>query len=114
MLFQQYTLAIRPCLYRQDTSGDQGSTRANDILHQFPFSLPYTGYVNRPTGKAGPFDGGNFWTNAAEGAISAYALSYWSTKVYPARSSASPETDLLKTYGFTVRYIVFLQYRFKA
>ena len=84
---------------------DQGSTRVNDILHKFPFSLPYTGYINT-TGKAGPFDGGNFWTNAADAAISTYAFSFWSTKVYPARSSASPETNTFKTYGFTVRHVV--------
>ena len=85
--------------------GDQGSTRVNDILHQFPFSLPYSGFVHRASGVNGPFDGGNFWIATAETASLAYAFSFWSTKVYPARSSTSPEPDITKAYGFSVRCV---------
>ena len=50
-------------LGREHDTGDQGSTRVNDILHKFPFSLPYTGDVDRESGvTVYQGTGGHWWS----------------------------------------------------
>ncbi|MBO7720204.1 hypothetical protein J6S35_01010 [Candidatus Saccharibacteria bacterium] len=68
--------------------GDQGSTRANDILHQFPFSLPYPGVV-RPYVGTVYYQGtyGYFWSADSDSATYAWYLSYDSDYTEPERSS---------------------------
>ena len=84
------------------TVGDQGSTRANDILHKFPFSLPYSGNVNRGDGKVdnqGMY--GDFWSAGSDSATSARYLYYYGNYTYPENSN-------YKTLGLSVRCVVFL------
>ena len=81
--------------------GDQGSTRVNDILHKFPFSLPYSGSVNRTDGKV--YDqgtGGRFWSAGSVSAASARNLDVYGNYTYPEGSN-------YKTRGFSVRCAVF-------
>ena len=76
---------------------DQGSNRANDILHKFPFSLPYTGYVDRGDGKVynqGTI--GYFWSAGSDSATLARPLYYLGNYTLP-------EDSNYKTHGFSVR-----------
>ncbi|MBQ9403062.1 hypothetical protein IJU22_00610 [Candidatus Saccharibacteria bacterium] len=78
----------------------QGSTRANDILHKFPFSLPYSGDVGRTDGKVySQGTGGYFWSAGSDSATSARYLSYDG-------NYTNPEYSYYKTYGFSVRCVV--------
>ena len=82
------------------TVGDQGSTRANDILHKFPFSLPYSGRVIRGDGKVyyqGTY--GNFWSAGSDSATAAWHLVLYGNYTYP-------EASAYKTNGFSVRCVV--------
>ena len=77
--------------------GDQGSTRVNDILHQFPFSLPYSGHVNRTDGKVyTQGTDGYFWSAGSDSATLARYLTIYGNSTHPAASN-------YKTYGFSVR-----------
>ncbi|MBO7720249.1 hypothetical protein J6S35_01245 [Candidatus Saccharibacteria bacterium] len=80
---------------------DQGSTRVNDILHKFPFSLPYSGVVLSGDGKVhyqGTF--GYFWS--ARSRASTYAQNLHFTDKYTFPEDVNP-----KTLGFSVRCVVF-------
>ena len=80
-----------------NSSGDQGSTRVNDILHQFPFSLPYSGDVYRADGKVGrQSTRGYFWSAGSDSATNARLLYYNGNYTYPDGSG-------YKTYGYSVR-----------
>ena len=81
------------------TSGDQGSTRANDILHKFPFSLPYSGLVYRESG-ATVYQGtyGYWWSAGSNSSTHARHL-------YISGSYTYPEVDNYKTYGWSVRCV---------
>ncbi len=77
--------------------GDQGSNRANDILHKFPFSLPYSGGVDRGSGTI-TTQGvrGRFWSTESSSDINARYLIIFDNHIYPYNGDA-------KTYGFSVR-----------
>ena len=80
---------------------DQGSTRVNDILHKFPFSLPYSGYVNRVDGKVdNQGTNGYFWSAGSDSSTYARYLNYRGNYTYP-------EGSYYKTDGFSVRCVVF-------
>ena len=82
-------------------SGDQGSTRVNDILHQFPFSLPYSGYVDSFAGDtANQGTNGRWWSQGANSGTNARGL-------YISGNYTSPEGNYYKTHGFSVRCVVF-------
>ena len=81
---------------------DQGSTRVNDILHKFPFSLPYSGYVNRVDGKVdNQGTNGYFWSAGSDSSTYARYLNYRGNYTYP-------EGSYYKTDGYSVRCVVFL------
>ena len=81
------------------SSGDQGSTRVNDILHQFPFSLPYSGFVYRESG-ATVLQGtnGRWWSAGSNSSTGARDLYIYGNYTYP-------ESDGYKTLGFSVRCV---------
>ena len=81
------------------TSGDQGSTRVNDILHKFPFSLPYSGDVRRTDGKV-YYQGTNgyFWSAGSDSATNARYLYYLG-------NYTNPENSNYKTSGLSVRCV---------
>ncbi|MBR3263784.1 hypothetical protein IKF94_00915 [Candidatus Saccharibacteria bacterium] len=73
------------------------NTNSNNLLHLFPFSLPYGGRVYRTTGAfANRGSYGNFWTSGADSGVNARALYFYDASVW---SEGSP----YKTYGFSVR-----------
>ena len=79
---------------------DQGSTRTNDILHKFPFSLPYSGNVSRTDGKVyTQGTHGYFWSAGSDSATSARNLGYNG-------NYTNPENSVYKTHGFSVRCVV--------
>ena len=79
---------------------DQGSTRVNDILHKFPFSLPYSGFVGRTDGKVdAQGTDGHFWSAGSDSTTSARYLTITSNYTYP-------ELSGYKTYGLSVRCVV--------
>ncbi|MBQ9403143.1 hypothetical protein IJU22_01060 [Candidatus Saccharibacteria bacterium] len=79
--------------------GGQGSTRVNDTLHQFPFSLPYSGNVGRADGKVyGQGTNGYFWSAGSDSATNARLLYYNGNYAYPDGSG-------YKTYGYSVRCV---------
>ena len=83
--------------YGMSVRRDQGSTRANDILHKFPFSLPYSGYVYRTDGKVdNQGTNGDFWLAGSDSATAARTLNYYG-------NYTSPEYSNYKTHGFSVR-----------
>ena len=76
---------------------DQGSTRVNDILHKFPFSLPYSGYVNRVDGKVdNQGTNGYFWSAGSDSSTYARYL-------YVNGNDTDPVHDYYKTNGLSVR-----------
>ena len=87
--------------------GDQGSTRVNDILHQFPFSLPYSGYVSREAGATvnqGTY--GFWWSQGSDSTVQARALGL-------DNNYTAPENINAKTLGLSVRYVTFFFFRKK-
>ena len=84
------------------TSGDQGSTRANDILHQFPFSLPYPGVVDVYDGKVyNQGTAGYFWSAGSVSVGSdTYARYLRYFDIYTLPEFSSP-----KTSGCSVRCV---------
>ena len=77
----------------------QTDNRINNLLHKFPFSLPYGGDVYRATGRwDGRSTGGNFWSTGAVSGSSARYLNFGGVSVLPGDS-------YYKTYGFTVRCV---------
>ncbi|MBO7720168.1 hypothetical protein J6S35_00820, partial [Candidatus Saccharibacteria bacterium] len=84
------------------TSGNQGSTRANDILHQFPFSLPYSGNVYSSDGKViNQGTAGYFWSAGSVSVGSdTYARYLRYFDIYTLPEFSSP-----KTSGFSVRCV---------
>ncbi|MBR3264192.1 hypothetical protein IKF94_03120 [Candidatus Saccharibacteria bacterium] len=78
----------------------------NNLLHLFPFSLPYGGYVYRATGTfVRRSSGGYFWASGAYSGVFARSLSFTGADVWP-------ENGSYKTSGFSVRClakIVFLK-----
>ena len=93
---------IRDVYHIIQTAGDQstvsgGNLAANNTLHGFPLSLPYSGYVGRTVGSTvdrGAY--GYFWSAGANSATTSRALAFRGSYV-------GPEGDGYKTYGFSVR-----------
>ena len=76
--------------------GDQGSNRANDILHKFPFSLPYSGLVTRASGATvNQGTDGGWWSAGSNSSTYARRLSIYGNDTYP-------EDDYYKTTGYSV------------
>ena len=76
------------------------TTDVNNLLHLFPFSLPYGGNVNRTTGAFGSRgSGGNFGSSGAYSGVIARGLDFYGASVWP-------ENHYYKTYGFSVRCLV--------
>ena len=86
----------------QDENHSQGSqtdNRINNLLHQFPFSLPYGGNVYRTTGGwRGRSTDGFFWSEGADSGSYARYLGFYGANVYP-------ESSFYKTPGLTVRCV---------
>ena len=71
-----------------------------NLLHLFPFSLPYGGHVYRASGAFGTRgSGGFFWASGANSGVRARSLNFSVAYV-------SPERNSYKTGGFSVRCIV--------
>ena len=90
-----------------NSSGDQGSTRVNDILHRFPFSLPYSGNVGRnpaTTDNQGTY--GSFWSAASTSAITARYLFTTNRKIIPDYDQPDNNSANYKTYGLSARCVV--------
>ena len=95
---------IRDTYHIIKTQGDQstvpeGNTGANNTLHAFPFSLPYSGYVTRGSG-ATVYQAtyGYFWSAAPSSTTFSRYLGFLGTSVWP-------ERDTYRTYGFSVRCV---------
>ena len=81
------------------SQGSQTDNRINNLLHQFPFSLPYGGYVNRTTGGWGNRSThGYFWSEGANSGSLARYLDFYGATV-------RPEDNYYKTYGYPVRCV---------
>ena len=79
--------------------GDQGSTRVNDILHQFPFSLPYSGGVHRVSGATvGQGTSGYWWSQGANS-------NTYARRLYINGNYTYPEDNNYRTFGYTVRCV---------
>ncbi len=79
--------------------GDQGSNRANDILHKFPFSLPYSGNVDRVSGATvRQGTNGYWWSAGSDSSTYARDLNILGNYTYLEGSNS-------KTLGFTVRCV---------
>ena len=95
---------IRDTYHIIKTQGDQstvpeGNTGANNTLHAFPFSLPYSGYVDRASGATVyQATGGRFWSAAPSSTTNSRNLGFYGTNVWP-------ENDNYRTYGFSVRCV---------
>ena len=86
---------IRPSASRFVAS--PSSCRPNNLLHLFPFSLPYGGFVYRTAGVfGGRGSNGLFWTSGAYSGVFARSLNFSGASVWPERSD-------YKTNGFSVR-----------
>ena len=73
--------------------------RINNLLHKFPFSLPYGGNVRRATGGWNSRGtGGGFWSEGASSAANARGLNFNGVYVWS-------EGDDYKTYGFPIRCV---------
>ena len=80
---------------RSTVSG--GNLAANNTLHGFPLSLPYSGLVGRTSGTTvyrGTY--GRFWSAGALSATESRYLFFYGSYV-------NPEDDGYKTLGFSVR-----------
>ena len=74
-----------------------GNLAANNTLHGFPLSLPYSGSVNRVSGgtvNRGTY--GLFWSAGANSATESRDLNFRGSYV-------NPETNNYKASGFSVR-----------
>ena len=81
------------------SQGAQTDNRINNLLHQFPFSLPYGGNVSRTTGDwNNRSTSGFFWSEGAGSAASARDLNFNGVDVWP-------ELSNYKTIGFPVRCV---------
>ena len=81
------------------SQGAQTDDRINNLLHKFPFSLPYGGNVYRtPGGWADRSTYGGFWSEGAYSGSSVRGLSF-------VGASVSPENYYYKTLGFPVRCV---------
>ena len=81
------------------SQGAQTDNRINNLLHQFPFSLPYGGNVYRITGDWNyRSTRGYFWSEGANSGSGAQYLDFDGAYV-------SPEVSNYKTYGFPVRCV---------
>ncbi|MBQ3271282.1 hypothetical protein IJH10_01610 [Candidatus Saccharibacteria bacterium] len=86
------------------SQGDQstvpeGNTGANNTLHAFPFSLPYSGHVNRGSGATvAQATSGGFWSAAPLSTTYSQILTFGGTTV-------SPEANRYRTYGWSVRCV---------
>ena len=81
-----------------NSSNDQGSTRVNDILHQFPFSLPYSGTVYRVSGTTvTQGTNGYWWSQGANSNTNARYLDIRGNYTHP-------ENNYYNTNGFSVHY----------
>ena len=95
---------IRDTYHIIKTQGDQstvpeGNTGANNTLHAFPFSLPYSGYVARASGATvNQATNGYFWSAAPSSSTGSRDLSFGGTNVWP--EDANYRTD-----GFSVRCV---------
>jgi len=95
---------IRDTYHVISTQGDQstvsgGNTAANNTLHGFPFSLPYSGDVGRGSGSTvsrGTY--GNFWSAAPSSSTNSRHLGFNGTAVWP-------EGSYYRTNGFSVRCV---------
>ena len=77
----------------------EGNTGANDTLHAFPFSLPYSGRVTRESGAtAYQATRGYFWSAAPSSATNSRGLGFYGTIVWP-------EHTEYRTSGFSVRCV---------
>ncbi|MBQ3271284.1 hypothetical protein IJH10_01620 [Candidatus Saccharibacteria bacterium] len=77
----------------------EGNTGANNTLHAFPFSLPYSGYVNRVSGATvDQATYGAFWSAAPSNATYSRLLNFYGTGVWP--GSTNYRTD-----GLSVRCV---------
>ena len=73
--------------------------RINNLLHKFPFSLPYGGYIVRVPGgwnNRGAY--GVFWSEGADSDAVAHDLGFYDVYVWP-------EDGSYKTSGFPVRCV---------
>ena len=81
------------------SQGPQTDNRINNLLHQFPFSLPYGGNVARTSGGwSSRSTGGYFWSEGANSGSFARRLAFYGAGV-------GPESNDYKTYGFPVRCV---------
>ena len=93
---------IRDVYHIIQTAGDQstvsgGNLAANNTLHGFPLSLPYSGGVNRVSGNTvDRGTSGYFWSAGANSATTSRLL-------YFAGSYVAPGHYDYKTNGFSVR-----------
>ena len=98
--FARKTISQRK-LVRKDShsQGAQTDNRINNLLHKFPFSLPYGGDVHRTTGGwSVRSTGGYFWSEGANSGSYARYLDFGGVYVWP-------EGDNYKTFGFPVRCV---------
>ena len=73
------------------------TTDVNNLLHLFPFSLPYGGYVRRTSGAFGSRGSyGHFSIPGAYSGVSARNLAFGG-------ASVKPEDSRYRTDGFSVR-----------
>ena len=95
---------IRDVYHIIQTAGDQstvsgGNLAANNTLHGFPLSLPYSGAVARTTGATvARGTRGDCWSAGANSSTLSRHLNFSSTYVHP-------ENNDYKTGGFSVRWL---------
>ena len=95
---------IRDTYHVISTQGDQstvsgGNTAANNTLHGFPFSLPYSGNVHRGSGSTVLRGAdGYFWSAAPSSSTNSRRLLFYGTAVWPEGSD-------YRTLGFSVRCV---------
>jgi len=81
------------------SQGSQGNKHVNNILHKFPFTLTYGGYVYQSSGSTvSQGSGGDLWSIGANSSAGARHLFFGGNYVYP-------EGDSYKSNGFPVRCV---------